>query len=82
MSDIFGDAFLNQAIGPGIIWVLMLEFFILLILSVWQKGLLLSGLSSSRATEPEEEERTMNEDIIPQHPEPMVFVEIEVEAGE
>ena len=81
MSDIFGNAFLNQAIGPGIIWVLMLEFFILLILSVWQKGLL-SGLSSSRATEPEEEERTMNEDIIPQHPEQMVFVEIEVEAGE
>jgi len=82
LSDIFGNAFLNQAIGPGIIWVLMLEFFILLILSVWQKGLL-SGLSSSRATEPEEEERaTMNEDIIPQHPEQMVFIEIEVEAGE
>jgi hypothetical protein len=82
VSNIFGDAFLNQAIGPGIIWVVMLEFFILLMLSVWQKGLL-SGLSSSKATEPEEEEReTMNEDNIPQHPEQMAFVEIEVEAGE
>ena len=82
MTNILGNAFLNQGIGPGIIWVVMLEFFILLLLSVWQKGLI-SGLGSSRVTKPEEEEReTLFEYDVRQYPEQMAFVEIEVEAGE
>ena len=80
MTVILGNAFLNQGIGPGIIWVVMLEFLILLLLSVWQKGLV-SGLGSSRVTKPEEERETLFEYDVPQYPEQMAFVEIEVEAG-
>ena len=81
MTNILGNAFLNQGIGPGIIWVVMLEFLILLLLSVWQKGLI-SDLGSSRVTQPEEEERErLSEYNFPQYPEQMAFVEIEVEAG-
>ena len=69
MTDILGSPFLNQGIGPEIIWVVMLEFLILLLLSVWQKGLI-SSLGSSRVTQPEEEEReTLYEYDIPQYPE-------------
>ena len=81
MSNIFGNTFLNLINGPGIIWVVMLEFFLLFLLSVWQKGLL-SGIGSSRAIDPEEERDTTNEENNSQIPEQIVFVEIEVEAGE
>ena len=81
MSNIIGNTFLNLITGPGIIWVVMLEFILLFLLSVWQKGLL-SGDSSSRAIDPEEVQDSLNEENNPQFPEQIAFVEIEVEAGE
>jgi len=79
VSNIIGNTFMNQGIGPGIIWVIMLEFFLLFLLSVWQKGLL-TGPESSRGIEPEEEWETLNMDNCPQQPAQMV--DLPVETGE
>ena len=82
MINTLGDTFLSQGIGSGIIWVVALELFMLLLLSVWQKGPL-SGPGLSRGTEPVDEEREASYEVdVPQHPEQMAFIEIEVEAGE
>lgn len=67
--------------GSWIIWAIILEFFISLLISMWQKGLLSgSGSSSEESTSPEDLAKSIEEDDQSPTLDQIAVVENELEA--
>ena len=80
MSNFIVEAFINLINGPWIFWVVMLEFFLLFLLSVWQKGLL-SEANSSQGIEHGKDRDKGYDEYNPQYLEQISFFKIDIEAG-
>lgn len=66
---------------PWVIWAIILEFFISLLISMWQKGLLSgSGSSSEESTSPEDLAKSIEEDDQSPTLDQIAVVENELEA--